>query len=163
MLTVSVICWARLIKNLYVVDKAEASCGQCLRSGHFCRGYQRILRIQHYVAMNHDSARSSYVATNKSTIPNDRCLTRVAMERLNEDLHSYFHSVYQWAPFWYPMLKGAIDAGSPAVSRLCSQAITYVCWQRDSKPKRCSPSPKTFIRRRCIELRSWLSSQIKRH
>ncbi|KAL7924336.1 hypothetical protein ACQKWADRAFT_319442 [Trichoderma austrokoningii] len=116
-------------------DRAKPSCGQCIRSGHFCRGYQPILRIQHYVAMDHGSARSPYVTTNKFTIPNDGCLTRVAMGRLDEELHSYFHSVYQWAPFWYPMLKGAIDTGSPAVSRLSSLAIIYGCMAKELKAK----------------------------
>ncbi|UKZ66440.1 uncharacterized protein TrAtP1_007614 [Trichoderma atroviride] len=114
-------------------DKAKPSCGQCSRSGHFCRGYQPVLRMQHYVAMNQDGAKSPCVATKSLSIPNDGCLTRMAMGRFDEELHSYFQSVYQWAPYWYPTLKAAIDAGSPTVNRLCSLAIIYGCMGKELK------------------------------
>lgn len=133
LLTISITCLVPLTQNLYVVDKTKPSCGQCSRSGHFCRGYQPVLRMQHYVAMNQGSARSSSVATSRFTIPNDGYLTRGAIERLEEGIHSYFHSVYQWAPFWYPMLKAAIDTGSPTVNRLCSLAIIYGCMGKELK------------------------------
>lgn len=55
------------------------------------------------------------------------------MGRFDEELHSYFHSVYQWAPFWYPMLKAAIDASSPTINRLCSLAIIYGCMGKELK------------------------------
>lgn len=91
--------------------------------------------MQHYVAMNQGSARSPYVATNGFGVPNDGSLTRVAMGRLDEDIRLYFHSAYRWAPFWYPMLKTAIDTGSPTVNRLCSLAIIYGCMARELKAR----------------------------
>lgn len=66
-------------------------------------------------------------------VPNDGIFTRVAIGTLDEGIHSYFYSAYQWAPFWYPMLKRAINIGSPTVNRLCSFAIVYGCMGKELK------------------------------
>ncbi|KAL7971928.1 hypothetical protein HDV63DRAFT_370688 [Trichoderma sp. SZMC 28014] len=125
-------------------DKAKPSCGQCSRSGHFCRGYEPVLRMQHYVAMSQDSARLQCVATKRLTLPNDGCLTRAAMAKFDEEVHSYFHSVYQWAPFWYPWLKRAVDAGSPTVNRLCSLAVIYGCMGKELKAQAMMAKSQAF-------------------
>lgn len=132
------------MQDLCVADKAKPSCGQCSRSGHFCRGYEPVLRMQHYVAMSQDNARSACVATKRLTIPNDGCLTRAAMAKFDEEVHSYFHSVYQWAPFWYPWLKRAIDAGSPTVNRLCSLAVIYGCMGKELKAQTMMAKSQAF-------------------
>lgn len=66
------------------------------------------------------------------------------MGRFDEELHSYFQSVYQWAPFWYPMLKAAVDAGSPTVNRLCSLAIIYGCMGKELKAQTMLAKSQAF-------------------
>jgi hypothetical protein len=89
--------------------------------------------MQHYVAMNQGSTKSPCTATNRRNVSNGGSLTMGAIWRVDEEVHFYFHSIYQWAPFWYPMLKQAIDASSPTVNRLCSLAIVYGCMGKELK------------------------------
>jgi hypothetical protein len=87
--------------------------------------------MQHYVAMDQGSARQQGIALNRSKALTDDLFTRMAVAEIDEAIHSYFLAVYRWAPFWCPMLKTAIELGSPTVNRICSLAIVYGCMGKE--------------------------------